>query len=288
MVNVTTLPQKFKSEHIAILLATHNGMKFIPELIDSLKKQTITLWDLYVQDDLSQDGTTEYLSALAAQDDRIHIVPNDKKLGAMLNFMSLLNAVDAQYYMFCDQDDVWQPNKIELTFSKMKTLESQHSIATPIIVHTDLTVVDENLEVINNSFMQMSRINPDLLKKFNQQAGHNLVTGCTMMLNRASALSVERINDTVLMHDAWVLLCTLKNGGIVQEIMEPTILYRQHGNNTLGAHDISSNYILKRLTSFKSVWKENCAQYKMLKLLGYGNILKYIYFKLRYFILNLF
>jgi len=288
MVNVSTLPQKFKSEHIAILLATYNGMKFIPELIDSLMKQTITLWDLYVQDDLSQDGTMEYLSALAAQDDRIHIVPNDRKLGAMLNFMSLLNVVDAQYYMFCDQDDVWQPNKIELIFSKMKTLESQHSIATPIIVHTDLTVVDENLAVINNSFMQMSRINPGLLKKFNQQAGHNLVTGCTMMLNRASALSVERINDTVLMHDAWVLLCTLKNGGIVQEIMEPTILYRQHGNNTLGAHDISSNYILKRLTSFKSVWKENCAQYKMLKSLGYGNILKYIYFKLRYFILNLF
>ena len=131
----------------------------------------------------------------------------------------------------------------------------------------------------------MSRINPALLTTFAQQAGHNLVTGCTMMFNRAARNVSLAFSDKTLMHDVWVLLCSLKQGGRVVEVPEPLILYRQHGKNTLGAHDLRRNYFMKRLMSIKSVFEENRSNYRMLKSVGYGNIFKYIYYKLKYYVL---
>lgn len=272
-------------ERISILMAVYNGMKHLPEQLASLKAQTHTNWVLYIQDDLSTDDTAEYLQAEAEKDTRIKILANSTKLGAMKNFMTLLAQVDAQYYMFCDQDDVWLPTKIEKSIACIKAAEAEHGTDTPLIAHTDLTVVDANLQQIAPSFWEMSRIAPSLLTTFNEQAGHNLVTGCTMLFNSAARKVSLKYSDETLMHDAWILLCTLKNGGKVTALPEQTILYRQHGKNTLGAHDIRKNYISKRLMALRSVIKENCANYKMLKSAGYGNIFKYIYYKVKYYVL---
>lgn len=270
---------------ISILMATYNGMKYLPEQLASLKAQTYSNWVLYVQDDLSTDGTADYLRAEAAQDTRIKLLPNNEKLGAMRNFMTLLSAVDAQYYMFCDQDDVWLPAKIEKTFACLENVEAKCGTNLPLVVHTDLSVVDADLKQIAPSFWEMSRINPALLTTFAQQAGHNLVTGCTMMFNRAARNASLAFSNETLMHDVWVLLCSLKHGGRVVEVPEPLILYRQHGKNTLGAHDLRYNYFMKRFMSLKSVLKENRSNYRMLKSVGYGNIFKYIYYKLKYYVL---
>ena len=270
---------------ISILMATYNGMKFLPEQLASLKAQTYSNWVLYVQDDLSIDGTADYLRAEAAQDTRIKLLPNSEKLGAMRNFMTLLAAVEAQYYMFCDQDDVWLPTKIEKTLACLKKAEAEWGAEFPLVAHTDLSVVDADLKQIAPSFWEMSRINPALLTTFAQQAGHNLVTGCTMMFNRAARNVSLAFSDKTLMHDVWVLLCSLKQGGKVVDVPEPLILYRQHGKNTLGAHDLRRNYFMKRLMSIKSVFEENRSNYRMLKSVGYGNIFKYIYYKLKYYVL---
>ncbi len=266
-------------------MAVYNGMKFLPEQLASLKAQTYTNWILYIQDDLSTDGTPEYLQAEAAQDARIKFLPNNTKLGAMKNFMTLLARVDSKFYMFCDQDDVWLPTKIEKSFACIKQAEAQHGANTPIVVHTDLSVVDATLQQIAPSFWEMSRIKPSLLTTFDEQAGHNLVTGCTMMFNHAAKEVSVNFSSKALMHDVWVLLCTLKNGGKVFELPEQTILYRQHGKNTLGAHDLRSNYVKQRLMSLKSVFAENYSNYQMLKSAGYKNIFRYIYYKLKYYVL---
>lgn len=270
---------------VAILMAVYNGMQFLPEMLLSLQEQTYKNWTLYIQDDLSTDGTVKFLEEKSLEDDRIKIVPNDKKLGAMGNFMSLLNTVDASYYMFCDQDDIWLPNKIELSLNLIKEKEGEFSQNLPIIVHTDLKVVDKNLLEISPSFWKMSRIDPNLLVSFNEQAGHNLVTGCTMLFNQSVKKVSQHYNQNVLMHDVWVLLCALKNSGKVFAIDTPTILYRQHGNNTLGARDISKNYILSRLLKIRNVVSENILTYRMFKSIGYGSVFKYLYYKLRYFVL---
>ena len=68
-----------------------------------------------------------------------------------MNFLSLMEKVEAPYYMFCDQDDVWLPNKIELSIQAMETLQQQYP-QTPIIICTDMYVVDQNLSIINNYF----------------------------------------------------------------------------------------------------------------------------------------
>ena len=283
--NIELSTEETSGQAIAILMAVYNGMKYLPEQLASLKAQTYTDWVLYVQDDLSTDGTFEYFQAEAAKDSRIHLLPNANKLGAMKNFMSLLSRVDARYYMFCDQDDVWLPSKIEKSFACIKRAEGEHGAEIPIVAHTDLSVVDAGLQQIAPSFWEMSRIKPSLLSTFDEQAGHNLVTGCTMIFNRTARNVSLDFSEKTLMHDAWVLLCSLKHGGRVVELPEATILYRQHGGNTLGAHDLRSNYIKNRLASLKSVFKENYANYNMLKSLGYGNIFKYIYYKLKYYVL---
>ena len=270
---------------VAILMAVYNGMKFLPEMLSSLQEQTYKNWTLYIQDDLSTDDTVKFLEEKSLEDDRIQVVPNDKKLGAMGNFMSLLNTVDAPYYMFCDQDDVWLPNKIELSLNLIKQKEQEFGSETPIIVHTDLKVVDRHLQEIAPSFWKLSRIDPNLLVSFNEQAGHNLVTGCTMLFNQSVKKVSQHYNQNVLMHDVWVLLCALKNAGKVFAIDTPTILYRQHGNNTLGARDISKNYVLGRLLKIRNVVSENILTYRMFQSIGYGSIFKYLYYKIRYFVL---
>ena len=274
---------------VAILLMTYNGMKYLPELLRSLQEQSYDNWTLVVQDDLSTDGTRDYLQEQAGQDKRIIIKPNNRKLGAMRGFMDLLGTVESDFYMFCDQDDVWLPEKIEKTLQLM--LETQNwllndhpaSPLPPIIAHTDLKVVDAELNPICESFWKMERIDPALLRTFNQQAGHNLVTGCTMLINKAARQSaLAHDSKLALMHDVWIALCVLKHKGHIVELPQATILYRQHGNNTLGAHDDRKNYLVKRLQSLPKVWKDNVATYKMFQSIGYGCLLKYLYYKLSY------
>lgn len=272
-------------KNIAILMAVYNGGKFLIEQIKSLQSQTYSNWTLYVQDDLSTDNSLELLKQEAINDDRIVIVENHERKGVVCNFMSLLNRVEEEYYMFCDQDDVWLPQKIDICVNEMRCAENTYGNGIPIVLHTDLKVVDASLNIINESFWRMSRIDPQLLTSFNEQAGHNLVTGCTMFFNRSARDVSLHFNKHTLMHDVWVLICSLKHGGKVVSIKTPTMLYRQHGMNVLGAHDNRQNYIVSKMLSLMHVFKLNNRTYKMLSTIGYGNILKYLYFKFRYLLL---
>ena len=269
---------------VVILMATYNGENFLNELLDSLKKQTFTSWTLYVQDDLSTDGTMDCLRKAALEDSRIVILPNKEKKGAMRNFMDLLQKVSARYYMFCDHDDVWLPNKVEVTLKKMKEQESLHP-NKPIVVHTDLRVVDAQLKDICSSFWQMSRIQPEMLRTFDEIAGRYLTTGCTMMVNNAAKNVSIPLSSRALMHDSWITCCVLKKGGMVAEVSTPTILYRQHGKNVVGARDSREHYLAKKIKNLRSVYRENKKYYQMLKVLEYGNVFKFLYYKLRYFVL---
>jgi len=84
--------------------------------------------------------------------------------------------------MFCDQDDIWNIDKMEKTLFKMQQMESQYGYV-PILIHTDLEVVDENLNVIDTSFMNFQKIDP-MKNEFNNFLMQNTITGCTEMINR--------------------------------------------------------------------------------------------------------
>ena len=255
---------------IAILMATFNGEKYIREQLDSLIAQSCADWTLFVNDDGSSDSTLEILSEYSRLDNRIVVLDLPKKGDACSNFLSLLAEVDAQYYMFCDQDDIWHDDKIEVSLSAMCNDK-------PMIVHTDLRMVDAQGHCIAESFWKYSRIFPHAITEFRHYASTCVATGCTMLFNRSAKDCVVFNPRHARMHDAWVTLCVAKQGGIVLALSRPTIDYRQHDSNSIGAPDQKRFTFKYKLLNIKRIIDENIKQYRMLCELGYpGGILTYI------------
>ncbi len=143
---------------INILLSTYNGSKYLKEQLDSLLSQTYKDIEIIVRDDGSSDDTLDILKSYD-----IKLLETKQNLGAMGSFAELLSYAvansDSEYFMFCDQDDVWNSQKIEKTLEKMQGMEEKFG-DIPLLVHTDLEVVDEELNTINSSFMKYQNINP--------------------------------------------------------------------------------------------------------------------------------
>lgn len=250
-------------QQIAILMATYNGEAFLSEQLDSLLGQTFADWHLYIHDDGSADGTAGLLSQYARQyPQQITLLNYPPQGGACRNFMSLLDAVEAPYYMFCDQDDVWLPMKVEKTLERMKLLERQQPSAGPVIVHTDLQVADARLNITAPSFIRSQQIKLERITTFEDYAATNTVTGCAMMLNHQAKLCIRRPFDKAIMHDAWICLSVVAAGGIVNFIDEPLVSYRQHVSNTLGARDMSRQTTLHKLRNLRQMAKADTAHYR--------------------------
>ena len=241
---------------IAILLATYNGAKYIREQLDSLFQQSCGDFHLYIRDDGSKDDTLKIVEEYRQKfSDRITVLEDSQKhKGAAKSFMQLLQEVDADYYMFCDQDDIWLPTKVEKTFARMKEIEgtaqnagTANAVGTaPVLVATDLKVVDENLQPLKDSFnadlkIDVFRKHPELI------CVRHVVTGCTMMFNRAAKEASLPMSPHATMHDEWVALSVHFKGGIISILDEATILYRQHTSNTLGAEQASKGFFARAL-----------------------------------------
>ena len=221
---------------IAILMSTYNGERYLAQQLDSILAQTITDWRLTVRDDGSTDGTVAVLREYSKKEPRITLVTDGENIGPCRSFERLLTQCEeAEYYAFADQDDVWRPDKLAICIASMKSAESRYP-DRPIVVHTDLQVVDSHLEEIAPSFWKYSNIRPNLLdNNIRYLAICNSVTGCAMMFNqRARACSLP-FGANAYMHDAWIALRTAEAGGKVVPVPQTPIAYRQHSANSLGA-----------------------------------------------------
>lgn len=230
---------------ITVLLATYNGEKFLTEQLRSLLGQTFENFKILIRDDGSTDGTVsvindfikDYPQKIALLNDRI---PTGSSAG---NFFKLMAAADDDYIMLCDQDDFWLPEKIEKTYAKMQELEARFG-DIPLLVHSDLSVVDASLKTINPSFFEFQKISPERDKLNNLLAQNNL-TGCTAMFNR-KLLNLAKIEPVdCAMHDWWIALLAALFGK-TGYIREPLILYRQHGGNKVGAKSAAGLGFVKR------------------------------------------
>ena len=273
------------NNNIAILMATYNGETYLKEQIDSLLAQTCQDWHLYVHDDGSKDGTIAIVKGYAEQyPEKVTLLDYPPQGGPCKNLLSMMDKVEAPYYMFCDQDDVWMPEKIALSIQEMKRLEDEHP-QKPIVVFTDLHVVDEQLNITYDSMWRYTGIHPQYIKTFEDTGGHtSIATGCTMLFNKLSKTCCHYSSEKAIMHDCWVCLCTLREGGIVFGLNKQLVLYRQHGNNCLGAAetkapDVNIRY---RIKNIDKVYRSNRNYYVMLRSLGYGSIFKYLYYKIMY------
>ena len=220
---------------VTILLATYNGEKHLTEQLDSLFAQTEQDFTLIIQDDGSTDSTLQILKDYQAKyPAKISLKPSKTNLGAAYNFLDLMMKHKNEYTMLCDQDDVWLPNKVEYALREVRRMEAEHGKQTPILVHSDLTVVDTNLNLISDSYLKMA--GTDTIENINQMVLRNNVAGCTAMYNQALAsLLIETPNECV-MHDGWLAQIVFCFGKI--SCLPSQILYRQHGENALGAQNV--------------------------------------------------
>jgi glycosyltransferase involved in cell wall biosynthesis len=223
-------------ECIDILLATCNGARYLAEQLDSLFAQSYQDWRLLVRDDVSDDATPAILDDyLNRYPDRISMVPHGgQRLGPAGNFAVLLGESSASRVMFCDQDDVWLPDKIETTLAAMTELERRHGADLPLLVHTDLRVVAEDLTPLGESFWCFQGSDPTRLTTLNRVLLQNYATGCTVMINRPLVDLALPVPAEARMHDWWLALVALVFGRVAA-VSRPTVLYRQHGSNDTGA-----------------------------------------------------
>lgn len=249
---------------VKILLATYNGQKYLADQVKSIQAQTVTDWELLIRDDGSSDGTHQVIRDLVVSDSRIRwINPGEtRNLGVIKSFYTLLKYEPADYYFFSDQDDVWLPNKLEVTLERA----SQEPADQPLLVYTDLKVVDEDLNVLNESMIatQSHHANTEL----HQELTENTVTGGTMMINRALA-DLWQTADDLLMHDWYLALVAAALGKLVY-IDQPTQLYRQHSKNVLGARTWRKrmkNWLRPQALVAKYWWLITSSQDQAIKLL---------------------
>ncbi len=264
---------------IRILMSTYNGAAYIAEQLDSIIAQSVQDWQLVVRDDGSTDGTQEILREYEQKDIRIRVVEDTERRGAMRGFEWLLERYGVgEYVAFADQDDVWLPDKLHICMEPMRQSEQQYGSDTPIVVHTDLVVVDSKLHIVAKSFWEYTYIKPRVLNSRAQYlAICNSVTGCTMMLNQAARRVSLPFGEKTLMHDAAIAVSVVLNHGKVVPVYMQTMLYRQHGDNTLGAIE----YQLWR--SFSARYKEAKVHYAAYYPKVFPNVVSFIYWKIRCF-----
>lgn len=227
------------NEKVAILIATYNGEKFLEEQIESILNQTYQDFVLYIRDDNSTDGTQRIINEYVKKYPEKIIQVRDDKIakGACNNFMYLLEYVynlnKYVMFMFSDQDDFWIEDKVETTIKEYNRVNNKEQ---PILIHTDLNVVDAQLNVIDESFFKYSNLNGKY-NSFNNYLIQNNVTGCTTFINKSLVDLIKFNIKDIRMHD-WYFALLASAFGQVIFIDKATIKYRQHGNNVLGAKKI--------------------------------------------------
>jgi glycosyltransferase involved in cell wall biosynthesis len=249
---------------ISVVVATYNGAYYLQEQIESILQQTLQPYEIIVCDDGSTDGTKEILKSYATKG-LIQFHENETTLGVVDNFKKgVLLAKAGNYVAFSDQDDIWMPYKLETLHKELTLLEhKEQNESLPCIVYSDLILIDEKRNVLNNSFW--NELYHDVHEHcLSTLLFGNFVTGCSVMMNAASRSYLLNTPKEIL-HDVW--LAFVGNAiGKIKAIPTPLMYYRQHAQN--------QNY--QSGNSKKTKASLRCLRFKM--LFTKNNYLKNEYF----------
>lgn len=209
---------------VQILMSTYNGEKYLDEQLQSLIDQEDVIVKILVRDDGSSDKTLEILRKWEIMGCIQYY--QGENLGPSLSFMDLIqNAPNADYYAFCDQDDVWHKDKLAIAVKKLSMTKSNK----PSLYFSSAKLVDKDLNFIGYSNLNPVYNLPGIL------LGSNAI-GCTMVFNK-ELLDIIKFNipKKSILHDAWTIRACLVIDGEVIFDGTPHIDYRQHENNVVGA-----------------------------------------------------
>ncbi len=229
-------------DRVAILLGTLNGQRFLGEQLDSIAAQTLPSWRVWASDDGSHDGTLAILDhyRTAWAEDRLMLATGPKR-GSTANYLSLVckAEIKAAYYAFADQDDIWEPDKLARAVAWLDKAPG----GAPALYCSRTRLIDEAGRHIGQS--PLFGRPPHFANALVQ----NICGGNTMVFNNAArALLREAGADVdVVVPDWWVYMVITGGGGTVFYDPRPTVRYRQHGANMVGANG-------GWLTSLKRAW----------------------------------
>lgn len=231
---------------VQVLMSTFNGEKYLSDQVGSLLKQTDIDLQISIRDDGSSDQTQTILTRLAKSTDMPLSISFGPNMGVIASFFELLESasIDAKYYSFCDQDDIWNPHKLHRAATLLETIPSH----IPAIYCSRTELVDENLRHLAYW--------PAVSKKgasFSNAIIENITVGCTMVINKAARdLILKKLPNAsqIIMHDWWIYLCVSAFGQVVYDPV-PHIQYRQHGSNVMGGAKGGLHKWLRKWQSFR-------------------------------------
>lgn len=266
-------------ENISVALCSFNGEKYIEEQLKSIITQTSRPDEIVIVDDVSEDSTPDIVSSFTNSCPvKVTFTRNERRLGPVKNFEKAINIASGDYVFLSDQDDLWIPEKIEKTLALIQKVETEKGKDNPILAHSDLRVVNEQLQVINPSYMHHKKISHRSTYQLEALLVQNFVTGCTVCINKKMKEIALPFPEKAMMHDWWLALLACALGQIVFH-PEPLILYRQHGHNVVGAVNYFSSKRIKRLfqpqvvdKTIAEIYFQACALKERIKSLEYGNI----------------
>lgn len=240
---------------VQILLSSYNGEAFLADQIESILAQSYTNWQVLIRDDGSTDSTLRIIATYCEKyPKKIFQLPSTNGGNSTQSFFSLLNKAEAPYIMFCDQDDIWESNKIELSLSELQKIEKNNPIS---LVFSDMKVVSSDLSPLHESFMKHQKLKPNWVKDRYIIFSQNIAAGCTMMFTQSLKNAMQEIDTTLFQHDHWVLI-NAKAFGEVSYLAVKTVLYRQHYHNVIGSHPLTISYFYRKILTFKKIlsrWK---------------------------------
>lgn len=263
---------------IDILLPTYNGEKFLKQQLDSIINQTYSDWRIIIRDDGSKDSTLLILSQYKKKYPSHFLIIKDNlgNLGTSGSNNILLKFVSSEYFMYCDQDDIWESNKIATTLAEMKRMETIYP-NKPILVCSDACCIDQYNNIISSSFFANQKF-IDVCDDVTKILALNIIQGSTAIMNNKLLEFMKHIPSTIF-HDWWTaVICAYY--GHVHYIHKPLLLYRQHNNNVVGANHIGIKYFWNKVIHLSKQIKIYTNMYKALPFKP--NIFKWIYYKLSF------
>lgn len=221
------------SPRVAILLCTYNAGPFLVDQLDSLAAQSLDTWQLWVSDDGSNDDTLAVLQQYQAQwgTDKLVVVSGPAR-GPAANFMSLVHdaRIEADYFAYCDQDDIWVVDKLERAIRALQAVDTESDASMPLLYGSRTCYVDEDNTVLGLSPLFARQ------PAFANALVQNIAGGNTMVYNRPACALLRQVpaSQPVVMHDWWTYLAVTACGGRMVYDPEPSVRYRQHPHNHIG------------------------------------------------------